>query len=326
MDGSIVVLAAHQGGRVSPVTYELLALAEEIRGMIPLAVKAVILGDEVEGPAREVARAPGVEVVAVKNPNLNSYQAEIYKEVLAGLLPELGPVFVIAAHTTEGMDLSPGLAVRLGAGCISNVDRVFKDGDRICFSRAMFNGKIAAAVCPAARTTILTVQPGAFKALVPEGPDPGGIDVRVSSAAPVRSRSLGIRSVRQESSALAQADVIVAAGLGIGHEENLELITRLAALFPRSAVAGSRPVCDKGWLDYKTQVGLTGATVTPKLYIACGISGALQHTVGMQGSGFIVAVSTDPHAAIFSISDVCIVEDLTAFIPAFVAEYEKSLT
>jgi len=115
----------------------------------------------------------------------------------------------------------------------------------------------------------------------------------------------------------------VAAGRGVGEIENMRLIKQLSALFPRSAVAGSRPVCDMGWLDYKRQVGLTGATVSPKLYIACGISGAMPHQVGMQGAGFIVAISTDPRAPIFNLSDVCIQEDLKRFIPALVEEFQK---
>ena len=109
--------------------------------------------------------------------------------------------------------------------------------------------------------------------------------------------------------------MVVAAGRGIAKPENLELLRRLAGLFSRAALAGSRPVCDAGWLGYGHQVGLTGASVAPRLYLACGISGARQHTVGMQGSEFIVAINSDPQAAIFNLADVCLVEDLLSFIP-----------
>ncbi|MBW2616973.1 MAG: electron transfer flavoprotein subunit alpha/FixB family protein, partial [Deltaproteobacteria bacterium] len=124
-------------------------------------------------------------------------------------------------------------------------------------------------------------------------------------------------------SALTEADVIVSAGKGIGRKENLEIIERLAALFPKSAVAGSRSVCDSKWLDRNRQVGYTGATVSPKLYIAAGISGATQHIAGMRSSGFIVAINSDPNAAIFNVSDVCVVEDLTTFVPVFIDSHEK---
>ena len=127
-------------------------------------------------------------------------------------------------------------------------------------------------------------------------------------------------------SAITEAKVIVAAGRGIGEAEKLGIIEQLAKVFPRSAVAGSRIVCDMGWLEYKCQVGVTGATVTPELYIACGISGAVQHVSGMRSSGFIVAINTDPAAAIFQTADICVVEDLTTFIPILIEMYEKLKT
>ena len=138
-----------------------------------------------------------------------------------------------------------------------------------------------------------------------------------------KTRSLGIKQAEADTSGISEADVLISAGMGIGDEENLEFIYALADLFPKSAVAGSRIVCDQGWLEYKCQVGVTGATVSPGLYIACGISGAVQHVSGMRGSGFIVAINTDPAAAIFHTADVCIVEDLKTFIPAFMEEYES---
>jgi electron transfer flavoprotein alpha subunit len=140
---------------------------------------------------------------------------------------------------------------------------------------------------------------------------------------PRRSRSLGVKRVRTENAGLAQADVIVSAGRGIGKRENLDLIHRLAELFPRSAVGGSRPICDLGWLGYKHQIGQTGATVTPKLYIACGISGASQHLAGMRGAHFIVGINTDPHAAIFNVADVVVAEDVTTFIPTLLKAYQE---
>jgi len=123
---------------------------------------------------------------------------------------------------------------------------------------------------------------------------------------------------------ITEAGVIVSAGQGLGDKENLDLIYQLAALFAKSAVAGSRIVCDLGWLEYRCQVGVTGATVSPQLYIACGISGAVQHVMGMRNSEYIVAINKDPAAAIFQVADICIVEDLTTFIPALIEVYEKT--
>jgi electron transfer flavoprotein alpha subunit len=137
------------------------------------------------------------------------------------------------------------------------------------------------------------------------------------------SRSLGIKQANTDTAGIGDANVIVAAGNGIGEKENLDFIHQLAALFAKSAVAGSRIVCDMGWLGYQCQVGVTGTTVSPQLYIACGISGAVQHVMGMQGSEFIVAINKDPSAAIFQVADICIVEDLTAFIPAFIHAFRE---
>jgi electron transfer flavoprotein alpha subunit len=144
------------------------------------------------------------------------------------------------------------------------------------------------------------------------------VEVRTVSGLTPASRSKGAAPPPADSARIAEAEVLVAAGHGVGGPENLDLIRRLAALFPKSAVAGSRIACDLGWLEYQRQVGVTGATVSPRLYIACGISGAVQHVAGMRGSGFVVAINKDPAAAIFREADVCIVDDLTRFIPAFI--------
>ncbi len=151
----------------------------------------------------------------------------------------------------------------------------------------------------------------------------GSVNIQSMASQALRTRSLGLKQAEADTSGISEADVLISAGMGIGDEENLEFIYALAELFPKSAVAGSRIVCDLGWLEYKCQVGVTGATVSPELYIACGISGAVQHVSGMRGSGFIVAINTDPTAAIFHTADVCIVEDLKTFIPAFIEEYEN---
>ena len=323
MDRSIVIIVEHQQGKAAPINYELAALAHEMCQARPLEVKAVVLGNDPLPPAREMAGRAGIPVIALENPYLAEYNGELYKALLAEFLPPLDPLFVLVPQTTRGLDFAPGLAARLEAGCITGVHACSPAKGTLCFSRAAFNGKIVLDMVPTAKTAVLTIQPGAFKTLPPAEHGPGQIERATSTLKPKKTRSLGVRNARQQDAHLSEADVIVAAGRGIGKQENLILIQRLAALFPRSAVAGSRPLCDKDWLGYKSQVGLTGATVSPKLYISCSISGAVQHTTGMQGSGFIVAISTDPHAAIFNMADVCIVEDLTTFIPTFLEACKK---
>nr|HPR04350.1 electron transfer flavoprotein subunit alpha/FixB family protein [Deltaproteobacteria bacterium] len=144
-----------------------------------------------------------------------------------------------------------------------------------------------------------------------------------AAGATARSRLLGVREPAHRDSALRDAEVIVSAGRGIGKKENVEIVRELASLFPRSAVGASRSVCDLGWLEYGRQIGTTGQTVAPKLYIACGISGAIQHVAGMRGAHTIVAINTDPDAAIFRVAHYCIVEDITTFIPVLMDELKR---
>jgi electron transfer flavoprotein alpha subunit len=318
-----VVLAEHGEGKVNPLTREVLGLALELSRLTGASIRIVVLGQDPEELARQIARDTGLEVTAIQVPGLTTYCAETYTAVLAEGLPVLNPGYVCLAHTNQGWEFSPALAVRLKAACITGVEQVSIQEGRICFGRSIYGGKILAGVSPTVDPVVITVQPGVFKAPDFSPAASGGVTVQTVHFEPSRSRPMGIKAPVDRDSALAEAEVIVSVGRGIGKKENLGLIYRLADLFPRSAVGGSRPVCDMGWLEYKRQVGLTGATVTPKLYFACGISGAAQHITGMRGSGFVVAVNTDPNAAIFNYADICIEADLLTFIPEFMAAAEK---
>ncbi|MBW2615963.1 MAG: electron transfer flavoprotein subunit alpha/FixB family protein, partial [Deltaproteobacteria bacterium] len=237
MTKRIIVIAEHFQGKLAPVTFELLACALEMErfGLGPINV--VVLGDSVEDLAHEIAVTSGMEVTAIQELNLKNYNGEIYKNILGELLPELSPACVCIAHTGQGWDFAPGLAIRLGAACITGVERLFEEDGRICFTRPVFNGKLVADFRAASDPTIITVQPGSFKTASFEALTPGPVILRTTSYQPRQSRSLGTRSAKKENSALTEADVIVSAGKGIGRKENLEIIERLAALFPKSAVA-----------------------------------------------------------------------------------------
>jgi len=320
MGDCIAIVAELNQEGVAPCTFELLGLAREIRRFRHLSITVLVAGEAIRGPAREIADTTGERVLAYENPCLTPYHPEITLDVLTDELRKINPEFTLISQTTQGMDLAPRLAVRLGAGCISGVSAVSgQDGD-ICFSRSAYNGKVVFQVLPLVRTTVLLVQPGAFDPPMRADVTPGRIEIRLSSVEPRRTRHLGMKQVKRDDAGLAEADVVVAAGRGIGEAKTLALIRELAQIFPKSAVAGSRPVCDAGWLPYERQIGFTGTVVSPRLYMACGISGAYHHRVGMQGSRFIVAISTDPMAPIFNIADVCICDDLVGFIPLFIEE------
>ncbi len=322
MERKLVIVAEHAEGKLKAVTHELVTFARKLQLRVPVGIMMVVLGHDTAGPAYEAAETTGLDVTAIKAPGLESYNCETYKTILGNLLEELNPVYVCIAHTTQGADFAPALAVRLNAACITAVERLYWEDTKVLFIRAIAGGKLEAQVLSTADVTILTVQPGMFKASTPS-PAPGGVRLRTISFSPAKIRNLATRPGMAGDSALSDAKVIVSAGRGIGKKENLEVIYELARVLPRSAVAGSRPVCDIGWLEYKQQVGQTGATVAPNLYIACGISGAMQHVVGMRGSGFIVAINSDPTAAIFNIADVCVVEDLGTFMPSLLQELAR---
>ena len=320
---SIFVVADHAQGKVKPPAYEAIACALQLGSFHQLRVLAVVIGDQPELPAEEIAQKAGVDVIAVRTPGLATYNEELYRAVLSNLIDELDPAYVCAAHSSQGADFAPGLAARRGAACVTAVERVSFDADRVIFARGASGGKLVAELISTTRLTVITVQPGAFRYDLDNIPTPGWIEARTVQFQLNRSRSLGFKHGPAGDKGLSEARVIVAAGRGVGKLENLGLIRDLAAAFPRSAVGGSRPVCDMGWLEYKSQIGLTGATVSPELYIACGISGTAQHVAGIRDAGFVVAINSDPNAAIFNAADLCIVEDLTTFIPTLLAALHK---
>ncbi|MBU0515021.1 MAG: electron transfer flavoprotein subunit alpha/FixB family protein [Proteobacteria bacterium] len=318
MSRSVVVIVEPKEGETQPIVGEMIGLAERIGRERGSAVRALTIGARAADTAGTIADQTGVRVTALHDPSLATYSAEAWLDLLGDVLPEWRPALVCLAHDSTGLDLAPALAVDLGAACVTGVEGVAIAPGGLEFIRPIAGGKFMARLRPRVDTAVITIMPGVFEPAPPTDSAPGLVEVRAVAARCLRTRSLGVKSSGLSTAGLDQADVIVAAGRGVGRPENLALIERLAALFPRSAVAASRPVVDAGWLEYRRQVGQTGATVAPKLYIACGVSGARQHTMGMQGSGFIVAISIDPDAAIFNLADVVVVEDLTRFIPVFV--------
>ncbi len=326
MDKSILIIAEHDRGKTLPGVFELFELARQLREFTGYPVKGLALGKDIEPVAKELATLGASAVIAVEVDQLESYNAEAYKTVLTPILREENPAFILLPHSANMWELAPVLAIRLDAGLITGIESVSREDGRIVFKRPVANGKIETGVCGLSETTIVTAQRGAFQAPEPQ-PGETAIDLRTMSLKPDRIIAKGIKRSKEESAALAEADVIIAAGRGIGKKENIVNVEKLARFFPNAAVAGSRPICDSGWLQGNQQVGLTGATVTPKLYMACGISGASQHLTGMRASGFIVAINTDANAAIFNHSDVCVVEDVNTFLPLLISmlsEREKA--
>jgi electron transfer flavoprotein alpha subunit len=323
MTHKIAVIAEHNDGRLKPVTFELIAFAKKLAQSNSPAIQVLILGAEIQSLALEIADESGLDVVGFEIPGMPNYNGELYNKVLADYFAADRPRYVCIAHTSRGSDFAPALAMDLNGACISGIEDVVTSEDGVCFARPVYGGKLTAHIRPLAETSVLTIQPGLFKPDNQTDQKSGRVVIRTVAAKAHQWRSMGVKQIAMSTKGVAEAEVVVAAGQGIGDQDNLDLINQLAAIFAKSAIAGSRIVCDQGWLEYGCQVGVTGATVSPQLYLACGISGAIQHISGMRGSEFIVAINKDPAAAIFQVADICVVEDLRSFIPILIETYQE---
>jgi electron transfer flavoprotein alpha subunit len=290
-------------------------------------VKVVVLGAGVDAVSAELAAADVAEVVAIDQPALAAYTADGYVQALSALVAAEAPSHVFFAHTYQTRDFVPALAARLGRALVADVVALKKDGESLVFTRPIFQGKLNADVLASGPAPHLaTFQIGAYRA--------DAAAKKAGGAAPIRAAGITVdaSAIRQKPEApfkeakqavdLSQAERIVAVGRGIKGQEHLALVQQLAQALG-AEVAASRPICDSGWLPMDRQIGSSGQTVAPKLYLALGISGAIQHLVGMKSSRTIVAINKDPEAPIFEIADYGIVGDLFEIVPALVAELNK---
>ena len=318
-DATIYIIAELRKGGVTQETYELVSFASVIgRGRKPVFF---LLGKNVEEQAREISQKTGCDVIALTGDHIEHYNALSYAHALMEILQEEDAAWVCLPHTSMGYDLAPRLAVPLKAACITGVESAGEGS----LGRSIYSGRFIEEIVPKTARVVVTVLPGAFRPCEKTADPAGSVKVIEACFVEVRSQTLGTAESIYRNGALKDAEVIVSAGRGIGKKENLSLIKRLAAVFPRSAVGASRSVCDLGWLEHKHQIGTTGQTVSPRLYIACGISGAFQHVSGMRSAQNIVAINNDIHAPIFQVAHYCIVEDLTTFIPVLLEEVSLGL-
>lgn len=325
MKDKVIIIAEHLQGKINPAVYELITFAENLCSGKRENVELVIPGKEIKGIAETLARDSGLPVTGIENSALEFYNTECYIEILAEFLSQREFDYICTLHTSTGFDFTPALALKLKTPCITGVEKLSTDNNGSpVFTRSLFNSKLKMDITSENDVSLITVQPGSFKAPEREIPSkPGVYEIFESDYSPQRIKSTGIIRAEPDDYPITEAAIIVSAGKGIGKEENLNLIRQLADMFPHSAIGSSRILCDLGWLDYRHQVGTTGKTVSPKLYIACGISGTVQHVSGMKGSNIVVAINNDPMAAIFNIADYCVVEDLTKFIPVFIDIFRK---
>ncbi len=323
MSDGILVFAEHRAGVLNKISFEAIAAAQAIGTELQQAVTAVVLGSGMEALAQEIAGYDLNKIIYADNEKLADYTPDGYTDAMERVIRALDPQYVIMPHTYLVRDYAPKLAARFGKGLISDCIRARVNQGTVTFSRRMFLGKIDADIVSDGEPPVFaTFQSGAYRSE----------QARKGSGAPVETMAVEVGEVRmkpepafqevKQAVDLTKANVIVAIGRGIKSKDNIALAEKLAEALGGD-IAASRPICDAEWLPIDRQIGSSGQTVAPKLYIALGISGAIQHLVGMKNSGTIVAVNKDAEAPIFDIADYGIVGDLFEVLPVLTEEIKK---
>ena len=325
MTNNILVFAEQRDGSVKKVAYEMLGAGIDLAAALGGSVEAVVLGSGLDGVSDTLAQYGAAKVYVADDAALATYASEAYTDTLAALIDKVQPAIVLLGATAMGRDLAPRLAARLGVGAASDCTALEIDGGRLLATRPIFAGKALARVKLAGDPQVATVRPNVLAAREPDAAaGPAQVALIDAVAGRVRAEVVGIISAGEGEVDVAEADIIVSGGRGVGASEGFAPIRSLARTLG-AAVGASRAAVDAGWIVHAHQVGQTGKTVTPNLYIACGISGAIQHLAGMKTSKVIVAVNKDPEAPIFKVANYGIVGDLFEVVPAMEEEFKQLL-
>ncbi|HMJ83541.1 MAG TPA: electron transfer flavoprotein subunit alpha/FixB family protein [Vicinamibacterales bacterium] len=317
----ILVIAEQRDGKLNRATWETIVGAQQLAKISGAPISVLVPGAHAAGVGAELAAAQVAEVVTVEHASLEPYTPDGFTAALQAVIGQLSPAHVLLPHTYQTRDFAPKLAARLDRALVTDVTAIKTAGSDTAFVRPMFQGKLTADIVPQGPGPhFITFQIGAYRVdQVAKG----------SAAAPVRALDVAVdtAAIRQKPEApfqqarqavdLSQAERIVSVGRGIKEQTNIALAQQLAEALG-AEIAASRPICDAGWLPMERQVGSSGQTVAPKLYLALGISGAIQHLVGMKGANTVVAINKDPDAPIFEIADYGIVGDLFEIVPAMI--------
>jgi len=323
----IMVYAEFRHGKVAPVSYELLGIGRRLADQQKVPLTTVLLGSGMDGTARDLVSYGADTVFQVDDPALEFFTDEIYGNILEDIVREQKPEVVLAGATAIGRSFIPLVATGLATGLTADCTQLaIREEDGVLLqTRPAFGGNIMATIeCPHTRPQMATVRPRVMKAVVPDPDRKGEIIDYKPEPTRLQSRVKVLQSVLEEQDQvnITEGDIIVAGGRGLDNEKGFELIKQLADTVG-GAVGASRAAVDSEWIAYPHQVGQTGKTVNPKLYIACGISGAIQHVVGMQSSETIVAINKDPDAPIFDVATYGIVGDLFEVIPKLIDKIKE---
>lgn len=323
------VFAEQKKGRIQPIAFELLSKARELAADLNTEVSAALLGYRLEEEIQELIWRGADKVYVVEKLELANYQDEPYTNVLAELINKYKPEVFLCGATSIGRSLISRIAVKIKAGLTADCTELKVDKDKkiLLSTRPAFGGNIMATIiCPNHRPQMATVRHKVFPEAHQDMKRKGKIIHENFDAAIITSRSrlLDIIDEIESTVNLAEADIIVSGGRGLKEKENFKLIEGLAKVLG-AAVGASRAAVDAGWMPYSHQVGQTGKTVCPKLYIACAISGQIQHLVGMQSSKIIIAINSDPYAPIFKVANYGIVGDIFELLPALTKKMQEAL-
>lgn len=313
--GEIFILVEHRQGKIRDITYEMLQAGETLASKQGASSTAVLLGHDVKDLAEDLATRTS-KVLVVEDENLKNFNSIFYQKVLSSLIAKYQPFLTLIGHTAFGMDLAPSLSVEMAFPLVTDCIGFSFEENRFKAVRSVYGGKLNANISTReSKGYLATVRPGVYGPGAPEGKK-GGI---VMEPSPLQE-TIDIKKFIEYIEApitgedITQAEIIVSVGQGIGGPEPIPMIEEVARSLG-GVIACSRPVVDRNWLPKERQVGISGKTVKPKIYIAIGISGAFQHVTAMQGSETIIAINKDPRAPIFGVADYGIVDDFQNVIP-----------
>jgi electron transfer flavoprotein alpha subunit len=327
MADTILVVVEQREGKLNRVSLETLTGAQAIASDTGWVLEAAVAGNGVGDIANEIAKTKVAKVYDIESSKLEPYTPDGFVAALKQFIEQKQPKLVLMPHTYQVRDFAPKLAAALNRSLISDAVGYKYEGGRLLFTRQMFQGKFAADVSFVGESPYFaTFQNGAFRGdQVQQGASAAAVEavsVEIPDAV-VRNKPEAPFKEAKQAVDLTQAEIIVAVGRGIKEQKNIEIAKQLADALG-GEIAASRPICDSGWLPMDRQVGSSGQTVAPKLYLALGISGAIQHVVGMKGARTIIAVNKDSEAPIFEIADIAVVGNLFEIVPPLIEEVKKA--
>jgi electron transfer flavoprotein alpha subunit len=320
MANKILAVLEQREGLLKRSAFEVVNRAANLANEMKTIAEAVVVGDAISN-LNEISKYGIQKITHLKNAELANYSTSGYTEAISNLAKESDFDIWILSNTSLGKDLAPHLSVKLDAACVVDCTKITVSGNDIICTRPIYAGKALVDVKLLSNKKVITIRPNVFKAQVRENSNPAEVVVKDINSVNLKSKVIEFKKA-EEKLDVSEADIIVSGGRGMKGPENFHLIEELAESLG-AAVGASRAVVDAGWRPHSEQVGQTGKTVSPTLYVACGISGAIQHLAGMSSSKFIVAINKDKDAPIFNVADYGITGDLFEVLPALTNEIMK---